>query len=209
MIKAIVFDFDGTLIDSTDSIWREYQRVSKIMGLRRITFREFASHLGRPWEKVLESIWPGVDVWEFSRIYRQDREKTTLLANVTETLEELNKNYVLALLTSRGRRTLYKHLDSVGMKKELFKLIFYKESLKEHKPDPRALQHACEKLNLKPSEVIYVGDSIVDAECSLSAGIRFVGVLTGGTERSDFTKIGVKHVIDSMEELPELVYSMP
>jgi len=208
MIKVVVFDFDGTLVDSTESIFREYQRVVKLMGLREISYAEFRRELGKPWNKVLESLWPGVDVRKFSEVYRQEKEKTELLAHVPEALAELHGRFRLALLTSRGEKTLYGILEESGIRKETFEVILHKDSLHAHKPDPEALRHLLRVMKLKPGEAVYVGDSVVDAACAKAAGVAFVGVLTGGATRGEFEGLGVSHVISSMEELPALIASL-
>jgi len=60
-------------------------------------------------------------------------------------------------------------------------------------------------MGLGLKDVIYIGDSVIDAECAHKAGVSFVGVLSGGTLYEDFIKLGVKQVIDSVAKLPKLV----
>jgi len=205
MFSAILFDFDGTLVDSNKSIFDEYIKVSKIMGLREISFREFSSHLGRPWNAALEELWPGVDKKKFTGLYRREREATPILEGVYGALVDLSQNYSLGILTSRGKKTLHIILDAVGINDGRFDFVFSKESLSSHKPDPRALTEAVEKMGLGLKDVIYIGDSVIDAECAHKAGVSFVGVLSGGTLYEDFIKLGVKQVIDSVAKLPKLV----
>ena len=195
MIKAVVFDFDGTLIDSTESIWKEYKNVANKMGLKGISYKEFKAQLGKPWDKVLKTLWPNVDVSEFSKIYRQDKEDTKLIAHVPETLDTLSKTYRLALLTSRGGKTLSKIIKSCGITEDRFEVIIHKDTLTSHKPDPKALKHLLNIMKLKPDEVVYVGDSIVDAEFAKASNVLFVGVLTGGATKKEFESLGVKHII--------------
>jgi HAD superfamily hydrolase (TIGR01662 family) len=207
MIKAVVFDFDGTLVDSTESIFQEYRRVVKIMRLREISYEEFRRELGKPWDRVLETLWPGVDVKKFSEVYRQEKEKTGLLSHVREALGELRRRYRLAVLTSRGEKSLYRILKESGIEGDTFEVVLHKDVSPAHKPDPEALRHLMRVMKLKPKEVVYVGDAIVDAECAKAAGVAFVGVLTGGATREELKKLRVKHIISSMKELPPLVCS--
>lgn len=204
-MKAIIFDFDGTLIDTTGSIWGEYQRVSNLMGLPKITFRQFTNQLGKPWVDVLLTLWPDVDIDEFNRLYRKGTERGIPIKGIRGTLRELNKDYRLALLTSRGEKSLFQHLNAAGFDPSLFELILDRDSTKNHKPDPQALMQACKELKLKPEDVMYVGDSLVDMECALRANIEFVGVLTGGTTREEFEKGGTEHILTSIVELLNLI----
>lgn len=202
MIKAIVFDFDGTLADSIDSVWQEYRRVARIMRLKQPKYREFTKHLGRTWEEILKKIWPDVSISEFMKHYRAKEEKALPIKGASETLEKLKKKYTLAIMTSRGRKTLSEHIKTVGLNPRLFRLIAHRESLENHKPDPRALLQVCAKLKLKPSEILYIGDAILDAECAFKAGVPFVGVLTGGASRSEFKKHGIEFILKSVNDMP-------
>lgn len=205
MIKACVFDFDGTIIDSTESIWREYLHVINKMDLREITYQEFTSQLGKPWDTFLTTLWPGIDVNEFSKTYRQEKEETKLIPHVSETLNKLHGKYRLALLTSRGQKTLYRILESAKMDESLFDLIVDKEALTTHKPDPEALNHLLREMKLGKEEIVYMGDSVIDAICAKNAGVTFIGVLTGGATRKDFEDVGAKHIIESISELPSVL----
>lgn len=210
MIKAVLFDFDGTLIDSVDSVWEEYQRTASILKLPKRRFEDFARQLGKPWDTALVNLWPEVDVKKFTEVYRLEREQATLIEGVAETLEKLKGKYKLGILTSRGSKTLYKHLKSTGIKRKSFDLILHRESLRNHKPNPEALYQACEELKLNPSEVVYIGDSIIDAECAIKAGIKFIGVLTGGATGKEFEKNGVQkeYIIKTLKKLPEKINNM-
>ncbi|MCX6694691.1 MAG: HAD family hydrolase [Candidatus Altiarchaeota archaeon] len=204
-MKAMIFDFDGTLVDSVECIWKEYSRVMKLLNLPKVGYREFTKHLGKPWDQVLNGMWPDIDMEEFNRHYKVDAEKVAPIARVSAALEELSGDYLLAILTSRGERTLRMHMERVGMKPGLFKAIMHKDNLRNHKPDPRAIEETCRALGVGKSEVVYVGDSVIDAECASNAGVSFVGVLSGGASRGDFNAVGVDCVIESIAELPALL----
>ena len=205
MINAIIFDFDGTLIDSVDSVYKEYLRVSRIMNLRKVYFEEFGKHLGKPWNILLEELWPGVDIKKFKKQYRTDAEQALPIYGVHKTLEKLKEHYKLGIVTSRGKKTLYRHLKTADIDKKIFDIILYRENLKKHKPNPEALLVASRKMRLLSDEIIYVGDSIIDAQCALSANIRFIGVLTGGASKKEFKKLGVKYIVKSVRDITKII----
>ena len=66
------------------------------------------------------------------------------------------------------------------------------------------LQSACEKLGVDIKNSVYVGDSLIDARCAVSAGAVFVGVLSGGAHREDFEMVGATYVLDSISDLGEV-----
>jgi len=201
-LKAVIFDFDGTLVDTMGSIWVEYQRVMDIMGLRRITQREFTHHIGRAWDEIITTLWPDVDPREFTSHYQVESEEFKPFPGAVKALKELSKKYVLAIMTSRGEKTLFPGLKKAGLDTSLFKSICFRGGLKYNKPDPRALTQACQVLGVKPHQVVYVGDSIIDARCALDAGAGFVAVLSGGADPEDFREMGVEEIIPSVASLP-------
>jgi pyrophosphatase PpaX len=205
MLKAVVFDYDGTIADTIPAIFSEYQRVAGLMGLREVSFDEFKKVIGLPWEDVLQTLWPKIKTSEFSSLYRGEMEKPKLFSGVQETLRGLSQKYALGILTSRGRKTLMEQTEEIGLDRVLFKGVFYKDNSKYHKPDGRALTYVFEQMNVVSSEAVYVGDGFVDAICARSAGCRFIGVLSGGLTREDFISEGVSEVLSDISELPQII----
>ena len=208
MIKVIAFDFDGTLVDTTESIWREYERVIQEMGLEPVTYKEFTRQLGKPWDVALHALWPDLDVKDFSRKYRHEREKCQFFKGAIKVLEFLKESYKLALLTSRDGKSLTKILTNSDIPEDTFEVELDNDSLRAHKPDPKALKQLMDLLSLENDELVYVGDSVIDAECALNAKVSFIGVTSGGATRSEFKNSGVKHIIDKLEELPEKIKAL-
>jgi len=202
MIKAVILDFDGTLVDSVGYIWDEYRRVMELMSLPKVSFSEFTRHMGKPWTQVLTSMWPGLDVAEFNRHYNVAAERAALVDGGREALSKLKGEYKLAILTSRGEKTLRMHMEKAGIDQGIFSVIMHKDNSKSHKPDPGAILETCRTLGVGKDEALYVGDSVVDAQCAKNAGVMFVGVLSGGAKKRDFEEIGASCVLSSLSELP-------
>jgi phosphoglycolate phosphatase len=208
MIEAVIFDFDGTLVDTIGCIWEEYQRVIEVMGLRKISKREFTHHIGRAWEDILKTMWPGVDTKEFTKHYRLHVEKFKKFPGTDEMLMQLMKDHPLFIMTSRGEKTFYPGMKEACLNLDVFKATYHRDSLKFNKPDPRALLEVCKFQEIKPNEAVYIGDSIIDAQCALNAKLNFVAVLTGGAYPEDFRAIGVKDIIASVAELPPVIKNL-
>jgi phosphoglycolate phosphatase-like HAD superfamily hydrolase len=204
MEKAIIFDFDGTLADTIPSIWAEYQRVMEVMGLPKITHRTFTQHVGRTWEDIIRTFWPGIDPQEFTRNYRIGSEEVKPFPGVHEAISVLRTRYRLSIMTARGG-TIGEWIARTSLDESAFESVWHKEMLRYNKPDPRALLQVCEGLRLEPVEAIYVGDSVIDARCALDAGLRFIGVLSGGGYIEDFKEAGVADVIPSVAQIPSLL----
>jgi phosphoglycolate phosphatase len=89
---------------------------------------------------------------------------------------------------------------------DYFEVIIGGEDVSTLKPNPSGLLLAAKKLNLTTSQVIYVGDSTIDAETSNSAGISFIAVLSGVTPRKEFSRYQVREFLNNVSELPTLLY---
>jgi phosphoglycolate phosphatase len=202
MVGVVVFDFDGTLVDSVGSIWAEYVRVMDLMGLRKVSYSEFSGHVGKTWDQVLLGLWPDVDVDEFTRLYRVDAEVVKPVPGVLSVLRELGGSYTLAVLSSRGNKSLMKYLRVLGFEERLFSRIYHRDNVVCHKPDPGVFEQISLDLGVESSELVFVGDSLVDAECSKGAGVRFIGVLTGAASEGDFRGAGFGEVVESVADLP-------
>jgi len=205
MAEALVFDFDGTLVDSITSIWAEYQRAVSAMGLPPITHRQFTREVGRAWDDIIRSFWPGLDPREFTRHYNQSAERMDAIPGVRDALDSLSGDYTLALMSSRGVRTLKPAMEKAGFGNSLFKRVWGRDDLRYNKPDPRALTQVCEGLGIRAGDAIYIGDSVIDARCALDAGCGFIAVLSGGGYPEDFRENGVEDIIASVADMPSLL----
>ena len=207
MVKAVVFDLDGTLIDTVGGIWRLYQEVSLELGLPEKSYEEFCSHLGKTWNKVLVDLWPGIDVEDFKKHYDISREKAERIPGVNKAVKALSGDYLLAVLTSRDTDTTRMHAEATGLDLQAFNKIYGRDNTKHHKPDGRVFREVGEDLGLKYDEFIYVGDSLVDYQATLLVEVPFVGVLTGAAEAKSFEREGVDYV-DSVRDIPDYLDSI-
>ncbi|VVB54433.1 Phosphoglycolate phosphatase [uncultured archaeon] len=205
MVKAVLFDVDGTLIDSIQPIYLKFASTAKEMGLRVPSFEEFRSHVGRPWDEILLRLWPDFDPDDFTRVYRRTPEVVLPFPNLEEVFTSLSGRYRLGILTSRGKKSMLEHMKHGGIDVGIFEVVLSKDDLRKTKPDPEALRHGAEEFGLPVSEVLYVGDALIDARCAKAAGMPFVAVESGGTPAEEFRKEGFVDVIKSVAELSKFI----
>jgi phosphoglycolate phosphatase-like HAD superfamily hydrolase len=98
-----------------------------------------------------------------------------------------------------------KHLKETGFNINWFEVIVSFETTRKHKPNPEPLFYAIDQLAVKPEETVYVGDAISDYECARNAKVEYYAVLTGFLKREDLERLGVKNIIDSIVDLPDLI----
>lgn len=80
------------------------------------------------------------------------------------------------------------------LRRKLIDIIVGAEDVKIEKPNPEGLRCIIERLNLEKDNVLYVGDNLVDAQTAQNAGVDFIGVLTGTTDRQDFEKYNFSYI---------------
>lgn len=184
MKKHIVFDFDGTLlntdrliIDSWQAVFRHYNGEQGDEDLILSTFGETV-------KTTMLKLFPDADQNEATEIYRAyQREHSAgaygLYPGIEELLNKLSaKGYTMAIVTSRLKKTTFQYLNELGIE-DKFKLVLTADDVDAHKPDPKPLLAAMEKLGAIKSETIMLGDTKFDIGCSNNAGVESVLVEWG------------------------------
>lgn len=210
MIKTIIFDLDGVIIDSS-RMWTElHQKTAKFLKLRVPERKEISGLWGQSWEYIIETLWPGTDYQTFKETLREIKKREKILIrpikDVTNILEKLNKSgYNLGLVSAGPKVSVVENLREANIDPKFFKVIVGGEDTKNHKPDPEPILHACNLLDVKPENVIYVGDSLFDYRSAKNANVEFVAVLTGEVSEGEFKKNGVKNIIASVNDLSKFL----
>jgi len=210
MIKAIIFDVDGVLIDSNKVIIKAYKITAKKLGLRIPSSEEIIDLLGRPLETIAVILWPNVDrevyVKEHRKLFMDKNLHIPGVDGTVNAIKELKKSgFKLGVVSGGCIFLIKKHLKEAGFDINWFEAISSFETTKKHKPGPEPLFYVMDKLNVKPEETLYVGDAISDYECAKNAKVEYVAVLTGFLNREELEKLGVKNIISSVSELPKFL----
>ncbi|MBI4163592.1 MAG: HAD-IA family hydrolase [Candidatus Aenigmarchaeota archaeon] len=188
MIKLILFDIDGTLIDSAEANWRFLNTLNKKYGGRQLVFEDYKKDFyAYPMRTVIKLCCPkiaesvldeackyGVSIYpEFHKLIKVNK-------NAVELLNKLYGNYKLGIVTSRiGTRII----DELGIRK-FFQHIITFNDYKRPKPDPEPLLIAFERFNIKPENTVYIGDNQKDVDCSKSAGCK--SIVFGDAAKGDW-----------------------
>lgn len=185
-LKAIIFDFDDTLIYSNIP-WSEIKDKAKVImakaGIivenpRECSMTELFDMAKGYSGSVLKDLWTLVEEYE---------DKCALTAKIDpETpgiLKKLAQKFQLGILTNNTARNTHAILERFNIA-EHFELILTREDLPRSKPEPDGLLISVERLNLTKEECVYVGDSWVDAQTAARAEIRFIGLNMDNKERA-------------------------
>ncbi|NIO38686.1 HAD-IA family hydrolase [Candidatus Bathyarchaeota archaeon] len=210
MIKAVVFDVDGVLIDSNETIIQAYEKTAEKRGLRIPSPQEIIDLMGRPLVEIVRILWPNVNVElftkDFRRLFMDEDLVVPAIKGAVEIVKEIRESGLrIGAISGKIMFFIERHLKEAGFNINWFEAVVSFETTKKHKPDPEPLLYAINRLGVQPTEAVYVGDSISDYECAKNAEVEYVAVLTGSLNREDLKKLKVKNVIDSVAALPDLL----
>jgi len=190
---AILFDMDGVLIDSLDAWWEALNASLKIFGISGINKEEFIrKYWGHDLYDNLRKMNLDLEIGlECSRIYAQYADKIKIFPETKGVLEKL-KGYKKGLITNTPKNCTYKILEKFSIQK-YFDTVVTTDDVEKGKPDPEIVLKACKDLNVDPSKVVLVGDTLSDIKAGREAGCTVVGVKVDGDftikDISELTKI--------------------
>ncbi|RLG83923.1 MAG: HAD family hydrolase [Thermoprotei archaeon] len=182
-LRLILFDLDGTLVDSEDAIVESFRKASELTGVK-IDLNKLRSLLGRPLMDVVKgSLVKDVDekkLMEYIRIRRRImneiwRDRVKLFPDVIPTLRELkNRGYILGVASSSTISRVKEFLEHFGILHYFDVISGVIEGKIFGKPRPDTILYAVKKINVEPSKVLYIGDMEVDCIAAINARVRFI-----------------------------------
>lgn len=202
MIKAVLFDLDGTLIDS------EYRCLSiKCDLLRKRGFnvdQDLINNIaGKKFNRIIPKLFPDyADLYglinEYQHLaYDYVNYKDLEMANATKVLKKLKENYILALVTASNRSKISEVIKQLGWD-DLFQVIIDADSHLEDKPSPQYYLKAMELLDLTAEDCVVVEDSYVGIKAAKKAGIK---VIAKRENRYYVDQSNADELIDDLSEL--------
>lgn len=181
MKKYILFDFDGTLVNTNDVILASWQHTYRHYLGHEMPVDHITSCFGEPLLLTMEREFPGVDPQESADVYRQFQlenadKLVTIFPGIKELLADLKEaGYVLGIVTSRTRESALRYMDMFGITSYFSDLVTCDDTT-VHKPNPEPILLAMSKLGASAEESIMIGDSPFDIKCANNAGVDSVMV---------------------------------
>ena len=208
-IKNILFDLDGTLLDTNELIIQSFKHTYKRHLNKHVDKEEIIKSFGEILKITLDREF-GEYSEEAIKTYRgfqvENFEKLIAIHNgVGAGVKELHRlGYKLGIVTSRLNESTVKGLKHFGLV-DYFESIISADDTEIHKPDPTPAFMALVRLGGKPEETIIVGDSPFDILCGKNAGITSVAVGWSALPMDIILKCEPDYVVESMEELMVLI----
>jgi len=213
-MKAILFDLDGTLLDTLDDLTESCNFALKTLGFPPRKKEEIRRFVGNGARRLIELSLPdgkGELVSSALEIFRahyasHSGDQTRAYEGILPLMDTLKKEgYRLAIVSNKPdfavkelARTFFSQVDfAVGEKENV-----------RRKPAPDTVLQAMEKLSVKREESVYVGDSEVDVKTAENAGIRCIAVTWGFRDREELEEAGATRFADTPEELYDRIGEM-
>jgi phosphoglycolate phosphatase len=183
-IKALIFDLDGTLVDTSRDITEAINYAIEPYGLKHITVEETIGLVGEGITRLIEKVlkdkvqYRDETIKRFLDYYSKNLTKYSMpYEGIKETLEKLDK--YKKVVVSNKREALSRRLLEELKMDIYFDYILGSDSTPEKKPSPVPIFKALELTGVAPDEALMIGDSNLDIQAGHSAGVKTVAVLYG------------------------------
>lgn len=212
-IKLIIFDFDGTIMDTREAIVIAKQETMRQMGLVVADEQTCAATIGLSSKLGFQYTHPQLTdeeldlcVKNYRKNFEEEIEKTppTLFADMVETLKILNeKGIVCTIATSRNGKSLREFLDRANIS-NLFTYLVAAEDTSLLKPNAEPVIKTLNELSFTADQTLVVGDMPFDILMGKNAGVYTCGVTYGNSDRESLLEAGADFVIDGIRELMDV-----
>jgi HAD superfamily hydrolase (TIGR01662 family) len=206
MLECVLFDWDGTLLDSFEADAQAYIQMFAALGMTW-SIAELKRHYSPNWRNVYRAARLPRGKWEeadrlWMRFYR--RHQPELQPGARRVLRALERRFTLALVSSgsraRVRRQLREHKVAA-----MFSTKVCSEDAPRRKPHPAPLRMALDRLRISPKVCVYVGDAPEDVQMAHRAGVRAIGVLAGSPVPERLRAASPDAMIETIRDLPTLL----
>lgn len=211
--EAVLFDLDGTLIDSVEDIARSANHVRQKMGMPPLPVRQVRSYIGDGihslFERVLQTkttsrILEAIDLWR-PHYLEHCLNHTSLYPKVKEVLESLASHGIsLGVVTNKPERPAEAILSGLGVR-SFFAVVVGGDTTSHRKPEAGPILHACKSIKVSPNLSLMVGDSPNDILSARNANCPSCAVLWGLTGEKELRAHHPHYLITHPSELKNLV----
>ncbi len=207
-VTAVLFDLDGTLVDTIETFHILAQRAADPLGIKvsRAAIMDSLNTGSLFWESMLPPDMPERDkvvknlIAEARRLWPEVMaEHGRVFDGVEETLHGLRAQGLRIGIVTGG--------ESLGLLSDtdLFDCVVTARDVEKRKPDPEGLLQCLAAMNVSPARALYVGDTQIDVTAARAAGMYAIGVLTGAATSTSLCIAGADRIIASHEQLAELI----
>ena len=210
MIKAVIFDIDGTLVDSVDLHARAWQEAFAHFG-KRVEYGRVRYQIGKGGDQLmpvflseeeLERFGEELEEYRGELFKREYMPRVKGFPAVRELFERVRREGLRVALASSAKGDELKTYKKIARIEDLVEEETSSDDAEKSKPHPDIFEAALERLgDVRPSEAVVVGDTPYDAEAAGKAGVKTVGLLCGGFPEEDLRAAGCVRVYRDAADL--------
>jgi phosphoglycolate phosphatase len=209
--QLLVFDFDGTLVDTKQDIVDSVNRTLEELELRTLDRETLSTFIGKGVNHLIARSLEGTgydDLPRASEAFMRDYEahlmdQTDLFPNCRTTLEHF-AHKENTILSNKPTRFITQILDALDCRAP-FSTIIGGDLIPDKKPDPCGLHHILKQHGVRPEDALMIGDSLVDIETGKRAGVPTCGVTYGHAGRASLESAQPDWLIDDLSELKQII----
>ena len=211
MIKTVLFDLDGTLLNTIDDLADAGNWVCEQHGWPTFTVEQFKHMVGNGIPKLVERFSPAeartpehlaATLAEFSARYDAHKEdKTAPYPGIPELLEQLQEKGMILAVASNKYQSATVKLISHYFPNIRFTTVFGQREGVNVKPDPTVVHDILDITRISREDVLYVGDSGVDMQTAANAGVTACGVTWGFRPRTELEEFHPAHIVDNAADI--------
>ncbi|QIN82118.1 HAD-IA family hydrolase [Rubrobacter tropicus] len=212
MLTAALFDFDGTLVDTTEMIFQSMRHATtSVLGRDDIPREELLANVGQPLPRQMEILdaEKAELLLESYRAHHEENHDDLIreFPGIAESLQRLRDAGVkVAVVTSKRRRSVEMALEALPSLDLVVDRFVTLEDTTEHKPNPEPLLRGLELVGDVPKEnAVYVGDSPFDVQAARAAGLRSVAVSWGAFSEDTLRQAEPDHLVPDIDSAVDVL----
>lgn len=213
--KAVIFDLDGTLLDTIEDIADSLNAVFQQKGYSIFSIEDYKYFAGRGIDELIHSAFQkgNIDTSEFDSVKRgyieeygkRQNAKTQIFPGIMELLQNLTTLGVSINILSNKP-----HFQTEGVVQHYFNdfpfaFVYGKKTNFEIKPNPESALEIVSKLQLTPKDVLYIGDTNTDIQTAKNAEFKSVGVLWGFRKKTELIEAGADYIVSQPYQILNII----
>jgi HAD superfamily hydrolase (TIGR01509 family) len=213
LYRLVIFDFDGTLVDSAPGIVQVMEQVVVEFDLTENHLSEWTHLIGVPLNQQMAMITPdkpGEYHDALAARYREIYDSKAIeicppFPGLAKLLEDLHNSDIHMAIASSKRRNLIEPVLEFHDISKYFKLVVGPQDVKNHKPHPESVHFTLETLEQLHDHAIVIGDSKFDLDMAANAGVDAIGVTTGIHSKEILSGSNPNHIVEKIHDILPII----